>query len=211
MTFELLTVAPARDRRVRRSRSALTSAAVALVAERGTAAVAISDIAERADVSRQLVYQQFGDRDTLLLEAALDLARRELLPHLVDASHVDARRAMVLAMVQHFADHRAFHRALLTSPCAFELNKALTGLFIPVNRQIIHQIHDDRLDASTADDVAAFLTAGFGAFVSTWVIEGDDPLDPETFTDRLLRTIYVLTADVRPPAESSVQSDRMEP
>jgi hypothetical protein len=32
-----------------------------------------------ADVSRQLVYQQFGDRDTLLLEAALDLATTELV------------------------------------------------------------------------------------------------------------------------------------
>ncbi|MFE7836069.1 TetR family transcriptional regulator [Streptomyces sp. NPDC057474] len=39
-----------------------------------------SDIAEAADVSRRVVYQHFGDRDTLLLEAGLGLARRELLP-----------------------------------------------------------------------------------------------------------------------------------
>ncbi|MFI1212945.1 TetR family transcriptional regulator [Streptomyces sp. NPDC020802] len=37
--------------------------------ERGTSAVALSDIAEAADVSRKVVYQPFGDRDTQLLEA----------------------------------------------------------------------------------------------------------------------------------------------
>src|SRR5215472_1591063 len=68
-----------RDRRVVRSRSALMRAAVALVGERGTTAVPIPDIAEAADVSRQLVYLHFGNREMLLLEAALDLARKELL------------------------------------------------------------------------------------------------------------------------------------
>jgi AcrR family transcriptional regulator len=67
------------DRRARRSRRALMRAAVALVGERGSTNVPVSDLAEAADVSRQLVYQQFGDRDTLLLEAALDLATDELV------------------------------------------------------------------------------------------------------------------------------------
>jgi len=31
-------------------------------------------------VSRQVVYVQFGDRDSLLVEAAVDLVRRELFP-----------------------------------------------------------------------------------------------------------------------------------
>ena len=71
---------PARDRRVRRSRAALMAAAITLVTERGTADVPVSDLAEAADVSRRLVYQQFRDRDTLLLEAALDLAGRGCSP-----------------------------------------------------------------------------------------------------------------------------------
>ena len=74
------------DKRVRRSRAALMHAAIALVSERGTAAVSISDIAEAADVSRPVLYQHFGDRDTLLLETALDLAARELLPRITDTT-----------------------------------------------------------------------------------------------------------------------------
>src|SRR5436190_129354 len=99
----------------------LTRAAVSLVTGRGTAAVPISDIAEAADVSRRVVYKHFGDRDALLLEAGLDLARRELLPAIADTSHLPPGRARALAMVRHFADHRVFYRALLTGSCAFAL------------------------------------------------------------------------------------------
>src|SRR2546421_10108622 len=69
-----------RDRRVQRSRSALMAAAVRLVSERGTTTIPVTDLAEAANVSRQLVYLQFGDRESLLVEAAVDLLRRELVP-----------------------------------------------------------------------------------------------------------------------------------
>lgn len=192
MTFEA--IAPVRDRRVRRSRSALMRAAVALVAERGTAAVAISDLAEAADVSRQVVYQQFGDRDTLLLEAALDLARRELMPHLETAPGLDGR-GRALAVARHFAGHRVFYRAILTSSCAFALNKALSGLLIPVNRQSVRHRYGQRLDPRTTEDLATFVTGGAAAFVNSWVIEGDDPLAPEEFAERLMRVMSVLMRD----------------
>jgi AcrR family transcriptional regulator len=204
VTFELPTMPPAVDRRVRRSRAALLAAVVTLVAERGTAAVPISDIAEAADVSRQVVYLRFGDRDALLLEAALDLARRELLPRVADAPDTSAGRARALAVARHFADHRPFYRALLTSSCAFALNKVLTGLLLPVNRQVVRQLYGERLDAHAVEDVALFVTGGWAAFVNTWVIEGGDPLDPEEFTDRLMRTAAVLTtATGGPPTRRS--------
>src|SRR3954471_4512688 len=102
MEILLAPVPPARDRRVRRSRSALMTAAITLVTQRGTAAVPLSDIAEAADVSRQVVYQQFGDRDGFPREAALALARRELLPAMVDiGSSTRTGRDPALAMARH--------------------------------------------------------------------------------------------------------------
>jgi AcrR family transcriptional regulator len=68
------------DRRVRRNRAALMAAAVRLVSERGTTALPVADLADAADVSRQLVHLQFGDRDALLVAAATDLVERELIP-----------------------------------------------------------------------------------------------------------------------------------
>jgi AcrR family transcriptional regulator len=190
---------PARDRRVRRSRAALVHAAIALVTEQGTADVPVSDIAEAADVSRRLVYQQFRDRDTLLLEAALDLARRELLPGVTAGPDP---RAQTLALASHMAAYRPFYRAVLTSPCGFALSRALRGLFLPLNRQAVELMFGDRVDGRTSDDLATFLTGGWGAFVDTWVVDGPDPLDPEQFTDRLLAAasaLVVPTTNPTPP------------
>lgn len=192
--MELNPVEPAGDRRVRRSRAALIRAAIDLVGERGTAAVTLSEIAEAADVSRRVVYQHFGDRDTLLLEAGLDLARRELLPRLAETPQSATGREQALAVARHFANHRAYYRALLTGPCAFALSRGLIGLLLPVNRQAIRQLYGDRLTRQAADDVAAFLTGGADSFVTTWVVEGGDPLDPEAFTDRLMTVMSALMA-----------------
>jgi AcrR family transcriptional regulator len=185
---ELELAEPAADRRVRRSRAALMSAAIALVTERGTAAVTLSEIAEAADVSRRVVYQHFGDRDMLLLEAGLDLARRELLPRLPELG--------ALAVSRHFAGHRVFYRALLTGPCAYGLDRGLIRLLLPVNRDGVRRLCGDRLGPEAVDDLAAFMTGGAAALVTAWVVEGADPLDPEAFTERLLRTVAVLTTAI---------------
>ncbi|MEU5260348.1 helix-turn-helix domain-containing protein [Amycolatopsis sp. NPDC021455] len=196
MDADWTTEVPAKDRRVRRSRAALMRAAIALVGDRGTAAVPVSDIAETADVSRQVLYQQFGDRDALLLEAALDLVRRELLEGPLDGLSEAApgdERAPMLALARHFATHRRFYRALLTSSSAFALNQALTSVFLPLNREGIGRMLGDRLGRQGVEDLAAFLTGGAGALVNAWVIEGPEPLDPEEFTDRLTAIRSVVT------------------
>jgi AcrR family transcriptional regulator len=182
MTAEWTSAAPAKDRRVRRSRAALMRAAIDLVDARESANIPVSDLAAAADVSRQVLYLQFGDRDTLLLEAALDLVRRELLEPLTRLP--DGGRASTSALATHFAAHRRFYRAMLTSSSAFALTKALTGLFVPLNRRYASLL---RTDEQAVDDLAAFLTGGAAALVNTWVVEGPDPLDPEEFTDRLMR------------------------
>ncbi|MFJ5986523.1 TetR/AcrR family transcriptional regulator [Lentzea sp. NPDC092896] len=188
--MDLREVEPARDRRVRRTRAAVLRAVIDLVTERGTAAITVSEIAEAADVSRRAVYQHFGDLDSLLLEAGLDLARRELLPRLTDFSQAVDPRAETLAMARHFADHRVFYRALLTGSCAFALDRGLISLLLPVNRQAVEHLHRGRLPEQAAEDLAAFVTGGAGSFVTSWVVAGAP--DPETFTDRLMSVISLL-------------------
>jgi AcrR family transcriptional regulator len=198
---------PVQDRRVRRSRAALMHAAITLVSERGTAAVSISDIADAADVSRPVLYQHFGDRDTLLLEAALDLAARDLLPRITGTAPADPRQR-ALAVARHFADHRAFYRAMLMSSSGFALNKSLSGLLIPVNRLLVQQLSGSTLDPEGAEDLATFLTGGGAAVINTWVVEGADPLDPEAFTDRLMRMMPIATAGLRrPPTTPHTEPD----
>lgn len=198
------------DRRVRRSRAALMRAAVDLVSERGTTAVSVSDLAEAANVSRQLVYQQFGDRDTLLLAAARDFADRELVqrigffePGAPDSGAPEPGEPgdPALAAVRHFAEHRSFYRAMLTGPCGYRLNRELTGLLAPVNRRLARALAGEGADPALVDDLTEFVTGGAGAVFNAWLVEAPDPLDAEAFTARLTRTQRTLfDAGTRPTA-----------
>ncbi|WP_200825041.1 TetR/AcrR family transcriptional regulator [Nonomuraea solani] len=179
------------DRRVLRSRAALMAAAVHLVSERGTTALPVGDLADVANVSRQLVYLQFGDRDTLLVAAATDLVERELIPEAGDAGA--SRRARMLAMARHFARRRPFYRAMLTGSCAFPMTQALNRLFGSlVTVKGLREVFGD-LDDATAHDLATMLTGGIGVIVNDWLVDADDPLDPEEMADRLSRVSTVLT------------------
>lgn len=166
------------------------AAAVRLVSESGTTALPVADFTEAADVSRQLVYLQFGDRDALLVAAAADLVERELLPELGDDSA--SQHARVLAMARHFVRHRPFYRAMLTGSCAFPMTRALNRLFGSlVTMTGLREMFGD-VDDATAQDLAALITGGTGAIVNDWLIDGGDPLDPEELADRLLRLSTVL-------------------
>jgi AcrR family transcriptional regulator len=173
----------AQDRRVLRSRSALFAAAVRLVSERATTAIPVADFADAADVSRRLVYLHFADRDSLLVEAAVDLVRRELIPRAEESAGPFGR---VLMLARHFAEHRPFYRTMLTSPCALTLTRTLNSLFGSLNRDEVRALFGE-LDEATADDLSAFVAAGTGAIVHEWLIDGADPLDPAELAARLTR------------------------
>lgn len=185
------------DRRVRRSRAALMRAAVALVAERDTTSLTVSDLAEAADVSRQLIYQQFTDRDSLLLESARDLAERELLPKITDGTGAEAP---MLSVAQHFSEHRPFYRPMLTGPCAFRLSALLSEMLGPFNQQIVELMSGQPLSPERAEDLTQFVTGGFGHMFNVWLIEGPDPLDPAAFADRLMQLLPHLIGTAIDPA-----------
>ena len=164
------------DKRVQRSRAALLAAAVACVSERGTTAIPVTVLADAANVSRQLVYLQFGDRDSLLVAAAVDLVTRELVDQ---PEHDDG----ILATARHFAAHRDFYRAMLTGSCAYAMTRTLNAVFAPFNQR--HLPAD--LDGATAADLAMFLAGGAGAVINDWLVDGADPLDPDELAGRLRR------------------------
>jgi AcrR family transcriptional regulator len=175
------------DRRVQRSRTALLAAAVRLVSERGTTAVPVTDLADAAGVSRQLIYLQFGDRDALLVAAAADLVTRELLEQAPDDAWAGA-----LATTRHFAEHRPFYRPMLTGSCAYAMTRTLNAIFSPYNRQILHERFGD-LDPDTAADLSLFAAAGTGAIINDWLVDGADPLDPLDVANRLVRLGAAIT------------------
>ena len=171
-------------------------AAVALVSERGTADITVSEIAEAADVSRKLLYQHFGDRDTLLLAAAVDLAERELLPHIAADPQTAAGTDRLLAVVQHFAQHRPFYRAMLTSSRAYELTNALNDMLGTVYQQLLDLMSASSLKPQAVEDMTVFVTGGWAAVINRWLIEAADPLDVQAFSQRLMNIFLVLVGAV---------------
>ncbi|WP_245845438.1 TetR/AcrR family transcriptional regulator [Mycobacterium arosiense] len=188
MTFAS-TLSPPTDRRVRRSRAALMSSAIAVVTTHGTTNVGLSEIAERADVSRKVAYQQFGDLQTLLLEAGLDLARRELVP---DVETLPPGRTRALACARHFAEHRVFYRALLTSSSGFALEAGLAQLLWPYTRDRLEELFGGEFDPQLIGDLAVHLGGGAMAMLKAWLTRGENHLDAEAFADRMLRVAYFL-------------------
>lgn len=186
--------APAADRRVRRSRAARLRAAVDLVTENTGAAASATDLAEAADVSRQVLHTQLGDRDTLLLAAALDLARREPAPGIraQDPNTPDSR-ARVPTATRHLATHRAFHRAMYTSPRAHALNKPLNNQLAPINRQLADHLAGRCPTPGSIEDLTAFITGGRSAILTARAVDGQAPPDPDTITDHLLHPTTDLT------------------
>jgi AcrR family transcriptional regulator len=180
----------AEDRRVRRSRTLLFAAAIKLVTERETTSITVSDLADAADVSRRLIYQQFKDKDSLLLEAGLDFARRarqERRERIGDGP--ENARARLVAMGAHFAEHRALYRTMLTGSCAYAFSQALCELFASGNRQLIRRRYGDELAPDVEQDLTDYLTGGTAAIVHSWVVSAPDPLDPEILVDRLGRLL----------------------
>jgi AcrR family transcriptional regulator len=185
------------------------NAAVNLVAERGSAAIALSDIAEAADVGRKVAYERFGDRETLLLEAAFDLLRTELVPQIVA---LPPGRARAVASARHFAERRAFYRAMLTSSCAQMLSSGVVEMLLPRTRERIEDLYGDELGEQFVTDLAVQLHGGVMAMLTKWLVDGEDPLDAEEFADRMLRVQYFLVPEgkVRDEADGRTAGRRRD-
>jgi AcrR family transcriptional regulator len=63
--------------RTARTKTAVFKAAAALIAERGHAAVSMSDVAERAGVATTSLYRRWGDIRALIMEVAVEQLLRE--------------------------------------------------------------------------------------------------------------------------------------
>ena len=134
--------------------------------ERDTAELSVSEIATRAGVSRQVVYLHYGDRNQLLIDAAVELPTREFVNNLGALRGPMFRD--VLLLTRHFDDDREFYRVMLDGPCSYELNRELI-LLQPFNTDAVRFLLGDDVDDEMVESLSAFLTGGFKRLISSWV------------------------------------------
>ena len=95
------------------------------------------------------------------------------------------------ASSRHFAARRGFYRAILIIASASQLGAAVGELFMPHTQDRL-RYHFADVDDQLASDLAIQLHGGMIASLTNWLVDGDEPLDAELFTDRLLRVQYFL-------------------
>lgn len=83
------------------TRDRIVEATLHLIAEKGLGSVAMSDIASRADISRQTLYNHFGDVDTIVA-ASLAAHQRAALD---DLAAILATIAAPLERLEHLVRH----------------------------------------------------------------------------------------------------------
>ncbi|HXQ45988.1 MAG TPA: TetR/AcrR family transcriptional regulator [Caulobacteraceae bacterium] len=109
-------VEPPPSRKRQRTRAALIEATLAIVAERGFAAVSLSEVAARAGVTTGSIYSNFRGKGELLWEAAAS-KRRYVVPEVAPGASLKVRaRAIARAMMQQMPQIEGqidFHREML--------------------------------------------------------------------------------------------------
>lgn len=173
---------PVGDRRIRRSRAALTAALTELTFERGYRGIKSEDVAERADVSRSTFYSHFSGLDDLLAQS--------LEKHLSTLAECTTKPEIDLALiriVRHFWEQRSVARTALRGDAKVAISRLL-GLRLEQALVDLRRSLKAR-SAMSASLIAAHLAAGQLAILEEW-LSGRASGSPEQIAELLHKTTY---------------------
>ncbi|MFJ1753566.1 TetR/AcrR family transcriptional regulator [Kitasatospora sp. NPDC088134] len=162
------------DRRVRRTRSALSAALVELVLEKGFHAVTVEQITERADVGRATFYAHYRDKEDLLLGVVRELALDRLPVAPGETADQDGPSGLpLLRLFQHAERQRAAFQVILRGEGDGRALRAFADLLGGAAEAVLRQ----RSGAAGGEprvppDLAARAWTGEVIGVLAWWIEG---------------------------------------
>lgn len=172
------------DRRVRRSRAALTTAFTELALERGYRDIGVRDVAQRAEVGRSTLYTHFADLDDLLahsLETHLStIARGAVTPEM------EPEFARVIA---HFWQQRGIARSMLQGDAGVAIARLLVSRLEDALLGL-RRVHQSR-SSLPVSLVAEQLAAGQLAMLERW-LAGRAPASSEAVARLLHKTSYAM-------------------
>ena len=175
------------DPRAERVRTRLREAAFALAHERPVDELTVGDIVARAEVSRQVFYQHFTDRDDAISTAftvAFAAATADI--------HGDAH-ARILRLFDFASEHRSMYRNIVPSAVTQRVVTAFRAELQPACVQIAtHGMPVVSPIASlTPESVSRFLVGGFMEVLRAWM-EDPDSTDLSGRASAALDTVNAL-------------------
>jgi AcrR family transcriptional regulator len=175
------------DPRAERVRTRLREAAFALAHEGPVDELTVGDIVARAEVSRQVFYQHFRDRDDAVSTAftvAFAAATADI--------DTDAR-ARVLRLFDFAAEHRSMYRNIVPSAVTQRVVTAFRAELQPACVQIAMQGMPvvSPIASLTPESVSRFLVGGFMEVLRSWM-EDPDSTDLSARVSAALDTVNAL-------------------
>ncbi len=176
------------DPRSARSREALVEAMIRLLDERELAAITITDLVGRAEVTRPTFYQHFSDLQALARAAAL-LRLEAMFPAesahnagLTSAEEFNHTATTVGAILEQLRQHAAFYHRVIHGAGAFELYDDFVALL--ETRILSDSPFGTRIRGSLLLDPAdrvTILSGGLTWLIMRWLdtdFSGDNAVDP---------------------------------
>jgi AcrR family transcriptional regulator len=157
------------DPRAERVRTRLREAAFALAHERPVDELTVGDIVARAEVSRQVFYQHFRDRDDAVATAFT-------VAFAAATADIDGdARARILRLFDFAAEHRSMYRNIVPSAVTQRVVTAFRAELQPACVQIAtHGMPVVSPIASlTPESVTRFLVGGFMEVLRAWMEDPD--------------------------------------
>lgn len=168
------------DPRAERVRTRLREAAFALAHERPVDELTVGDIVARAEVSRQVFYQHFKDRDdavAIAFTVAFAVATADI--GRIDGTAVgdDDPRARILTLFDFAAEHRSMYRNIVPSAVTQRVVTAFRAELQPACEEIAtHGMPVvSPIAGLTPESVSRFLVGGFMEVLRSWMEDPDSP------------------------------------
>jgi AcrR family transcriptional regulator len=157
------------DPRAERVRARLREAAFALAHERPVDELTVGDIVARAEVSRQVFYQHFTDRDDAVASAFTVAFAAATADISADA------RARILRLFDFAVEHRSMYRNIVPSAVTQRVVTAFRAELQPACEEIAtHGMPVVSPIASlTPESVSRFLVGGFMEVLRSWMEDPD--------------------------------------
>lgn len=196
------------DRRVQRTRQLLQDALLALIVEKGYAAITVQDILDRANLGRSTFYSHYRDKEDLLVSEFEHLKEMFEQPDVQAAANKHKPRASMpapsLAFFRHAGEQHQLYKAMTGEQGGEVMQKYLYRyIYELMKNHLDRRIASNRNLAVPGEILVHYFVSSFLALL-TWWLDHDRPYSPE----RMEEIFQTLTLPGYKNALRSNTSDR---
>ncbi len=180
------------DRRIQRTRRLLGDALLALIEEKGYAAITVQDILDRANLGRSTFYMHYRDKDDLLVSEFDHF--KELFEHFESQPSAKGRHLQSseyspsLAFFRHAGGQHRLYKALMGKRGGETVHKLLYPYISDLMKTHLEKFIPDSKNSAVPREVAIHFFISSFLTLLTWWLDHDMPYTAERM-DQIFQTL----------------------